>query len=175
MIFGNEKNILFMIELEYFFEMGNGAVRGYQLIRFGAGEPWRIVMDGELLGSLENLHGSWRQLSGDDIGAELFDGLTGHIDHQYFNSLPGEICSRWPNLVEKVILNSDTTYMVICKEGISFNSFERIFSRFVPGLLKDEWAVKFQVFNHDFSDDFLFEARPLVYKKEIFGWEEVNR
>ncbi len=93
----------------------------------------------------------------------------------FFNSLPQEICSRWPNLVEKVVLQSDTAYMVICKEGISFKSFERIFSRFVPGLLKDEWAIKFQVFNHDFSDDFSLNATPLVYKKETFGWEKVSR
>jgi len=166
---------LFMIELEYFYDGENGAVMVYQLIQFEAGEPWRIVLDGELLGSLENPQGTWRQLSGDDLSAELFNSLTGHIDNQYFNILPEEICSRWPNLVERVVLISDAAYMVICKEGISFRSFERIFSRFIPGLLKNEWAVKFQVFNHDFSDDFLLESRPLVYKKEIFGWEEVNR
>ncbi|MGN7986254.1 hypothetical protein ACTJKC_02880 [Pedobacter sp. 22226] len=164
-----------MIELEYFFDGENGAVEVYQLIQFGAGEPWRIVLDGELLGSLEKLQGTWRQLSGDELRTELFNGLICHINNQYFNSLPEQICSRWPNLVEKVVLKSDEAYLVICKEGISFKSFERIFSRFVPGLLKDEWVVKFQVFNHDFSDDFLLEASPLVDKRETFGWEEVNR
>jgi len=164
-----------MIELEYFFDGENGTVEVYQLIRFGADNAWRIVIDGELIGSLENLHGTWRQLSGDEISAALFIRLTGHIEAQYFNWLPEEICSRWPNLVEKVVLRSDADYMVICKKGISFKSFEQLFSKFIPGLLKDEWAVKFQVFNHDFSDDFLIEARPLVYKKEKFGWEEVSR
>ncbi len=164
-----------MTELDYFFEGEDEGSELYQLIRFGAGEPWRIVLDGELLGSLEKLQGTWRQLSGDDLNKQLFSMLTGHIDAQNFNSLPGEICSRWPNLVEKVMFRSDAAYMVICKEGISFKSFERIFSRFVPGLLKDEWTVSFQVFNHDFSDDFSVDARPLVYKKESFGWEEVNR
>jgi len=163
------------MELEYFLESKNGAVEVYQLIRFGAGEPWRIVLDGELIGSLENLNGTWRQLSGDTLGAELFKGLTGHIDAQYFNRLPQEICSRWPNLVEKIVSRSDADYMVICKENISFKNFEQLFSKFIPGLLKDEWSVKFQVFNHDFSDDFLLTARPLVYKKEKFGWEEVSR
>lgn len=164
-----------MTELEYFFEGGNGASEVYQLIRFGAGEPWKIVLDGELIGSMEKQHGTWMQQSGDELSNELLIGLAGHIDAQHFNSLPQEICSRWPNLVEKVVLRSDTAYMVICKEGISFKSFQRIFSRFVPGLLKDEWVVNFQVFSHDFSDDFLLHARPLVYKKESFGWEEVSR
>ncbi|GAA3976534.1 hypothetical protein GCM10022246_31080 [Pedobacter ginsengiterrae] len=164
-----------MVELEYFFDGKNGVVEVYQLIRFATDEPWSIVLDGELLGSIEKLHDIWRQESGNDLSTELFNGITQHIDDQYFNSLPQEICSRWPNLVEKVVLKSDTAYMVICKEGISFKSFERIFSRFVPGLLKDEWAIKFQVFNHDFSDDFSLNATPLVYKKETFGWEKVSR
>jgi len=164
-----------MTELEYFFEGENGVSELYQLIRFGAGEPWKIVLNGELIGSLEKQHGAWAQLSGNGFSRELLNGITTYIDAQYFNSLPAEICSRWPNLVEKVLLRSDTAYMIICKEGISFKSFQRIFSRFVPGLLKDEWTVNFQVFNHDFSDDFSLLAKPLVYKKESFGWEEVNR
>lgn len=163
-----------MIELEYFFEGENGTVQVYQLIHFRAGEPWNVIQDGEILSTIENYDSKWRQLSGDELRAEIFKGITKHIDDQYFNRLPEEICLRWPNLVEKVLLNSDADYMVICREGINFRSFEHIFSKFVPGLLKDEWAVKFQLFNHDFSDDFLLEARPLVYKKEIFGWEEVR-
>ncbi|SDG74123.1 hypothetical protein SAMN05421827_11097 [Pedobacter terrae] len=164
-----------MTELEYFFEGENGISAVYQLICFGAGEPWKIVLDGELIGCMEKWQGTWRQQSGDELNEDLLIGITKHIDAQYFNCLPKEICSRWPNLVEKVVLRSDTAYMIICKEGISFKSFQRIFSRFVPGLLKDEWAVNFQVFNHDFSDDFSLRAKPLVYKKESFGWEEVNR
>jgi hypothetical protein len=164
-----------MIELEYFFDGENGAVEVYQLIRFALGEPWRIVLDGELLGSLEKIQGIWRQLSGDELKVELFNSLTRHIDDQYFNRLPEELCLRWPSQIEKVVVSSDTGYLVICKAGISFKSFEGIFSRFVPGLLKDEWSVKFQVFNHDFSDDFLLEAKPMVKKKDSYGWEEVSR
>ena len=164
-----------MIELEYFFDRGDETVEVYQLIQFEPREPWRIVLDGELLGSLENQAGTWRQMSGNDIGEALFQGLTNHIDDQYFNSLPGAICSRWPNLVEKVILRSDAEYMVICKEGINFEGFERIFSKFVPGLLKNEWPVKFDVFDHDFASDFSIETSPIVYKKDTFGWEEVSR
>jgi len=164
-----------MIELEYFFNSKSGLMEVYQLIRFAADEPWKIVLDGELLGSLENLHGTWKQLSGEQLSKALFDGITNHINNQYFNSLPEAICSRWPNLVAKVVLKSDIAYMVICKEGISFKDFERIFSRFVPYLLKEEWTINFQVFNHDFSDDFSLEVKPLAYKKETFGWEKVNR
>ncbi|WP_293789735.1 hypothetical protein [uncultured Pedobacter sp.] len=164
-----------MTELEYFFEDENGLSVVYQLISFGVGEPWKIVRDGELIGSMKKWKGTWKLQSGDELSDDLLIGLTSHIDAQHFNCLPGEISSRWPNLVEKVVLRSDTAYMIICKEGINLNSFQAIFSRFVPGLLKDEWAINFQVFNHDFSDDFSLLAKPLVYKKESFGWEEVDR
>lgn len=164
-----------MTELEYFFDDESGISVVYQLIRFGVGEPWKIVLDGELIGSMQKWQGTWKLQNCDELSKDLLIGLTGHIDAQYFNYLPHEICSRWPNLVEKVVLRSDAAYMIICKEGINFKSFQGIFSKFVPGLLKDEWSVNFQVFNHDFSDDFSLLAKPLVYKKESFGWDEVNR
>jgi len=164
-----------MIELECFFDGENGTVEVYQLIRFAVGEPWRVVLDGELLGSVEKMQGNWRQLSGAELKAGIFNGLTRHIDDQYFNRLPEELCLRWPNQIEKVLATSDEEYLVICKAAVSFKSFEGIFSRFVPGMLKDEWIVKFRVFNHDFSDDFLLEAKPRCRGKESYGWEEVSR
>ncbi len=61
-----------MVELEYFFDGKNGVVEVYQLIRFATDEPWSIVLDGELLGSIEKLHDTWRQDSGNDLSTELF-------------------------------------------------------------------------------------------------------
>ncbi|MFC3560287.1 hypothetical protein [Pedobacter jamesrossensis] len=159
-----------MIELDYFLKVDEYSTLVYQVIQFSAGEPWRVVADGILLGSLEKLDGKWRQLSGDDFSLELFSGVSALIDEQHFNDLPLQISSRWPNLISEVLCRSDQEYLVVCKAGINFRSFEGIFSRFVSGLLKDEWPVSFKVFNHDFSQDFSVTARPGIWKKNMAGW-----
>jgi len=164
-----------MIELEYFLDRENGAVEVYQLIRFARAEPWRIVLEGELLGSIEKLQGSWGQLSGEPLSAELFGHLTRHIDSQHFNRLPEQLCQRWPKQIETVVARSDAEYLVICKAALNFKSFEGIFSRFVPGLLQDEWSVSFRVFNHDFSEDFSLLAAPTGISRASYCWGELNR
>ena len=148
-----------MTQLDYFFSHLNGNTVSYQLIQFSVSEPWRIVLDGECLGSIEKMGKDWRQLTGNDLDATFLTGITTFIESQHFNSLPDEILSRWPKLIKEVVMKSDEEYLIICKAGIHFASFERIFTRFIPGLLKDEWPVSFQVYNHDFSADFTFQAR----------------
>ncbi len=160
-----------MIELEYFLERSAGEVLVYQVIQFSAEEPWRVVFDGEVLGSLKKLEGKWKQLSGNDLPAEMVSGIVALVDGQYFNDLPTQILSRWPNLIAEVVCKSDQDYLVICKVDISFKSFQGIFSKFISGLLQDEWAVSFRVFNHDFSDDFYVEAKPVIWKKDKQGWD----
>ncbi|RYD71107.1 MAG: hypothetical protein EOP53_24225 [Sphingobacteriales bacterium] len=143
-----------MTQLDYFFTHPNGTTESYQLIRFALQEPWRIILEGEYLGSVEKVGEEWRQLSGGDLDTAFFNGITTFIESQHFNSLPNEILSRWPKLVQEVVMRSDQEYLVICREGIHFEHFYRIFTRFVPLMLKDEWPVTFQVYNHDFSEDF---------------------
>lgn len=158
-----------MIELEYFLERECETLV-YQLIQFSPSEPWKILLDGELLGSITKHEAEWRQLNGEKLQDYLFDGITRLIDAQNFNGLPQEILSRWGNYIEQVLPRSDREYLVVCRAEISFKTFERVFSRFVSDLLKDEWLVEFKVFNHDFSEDFTVLAKPVVWRKEVVGW-----
>lgn len=148
-----------MTQLDYFFTGENEDTESYQLIQFSPSEPWRIVLDGEYLGSIEKVGKDWRQKSGKNLDTTFFTGITTFIESQHFNSLPNEILSRWPKLIQEVIMKSDEKYLVICKASIHFESFERIFTRFISGQLKDEWPISFQVYNHDFSADFTVQAR----------------
>lgn len=158
-----------MIELEYFLERECETLV-YQLIQFSPSEPWKIVLDGELLGSVSKQGFEWKQLTGEELQDYLFKGMTTLIDAQNFNVLPQEVISRWGNYIDQVLPRSDSAYLVVCRSGISFKTFERVFSRFVSDLLKDEWSVEFQVFNHDFSEDFTVLAKPVVWRKEAAGW-----
>ncbi|GGE48840.1 hypothetical protein EV200_10439 [Pedobacter psychrotolerans] len=160
-----------MIELECFFTQADTEILVYQVIQFSPEDSWRVVLDGELMGSLDKFDGNWKQLSGEDFSEELLNSLIKLIEKQHFNQLPLALTSRWNNMIHEVVAKSDQEYLVVCKSGISFKSFEGIFSKFVPGLLKDEWPISFQVFNHDFSDDFTVLAKPTVRKKNMAGWD----
>ncbi|MCX2586294.1 hypothetical protein [Pedobacter sp. MR22-3] len=161
-----------MIELEFFSRKANDELLIYQMIQFSPEDPWRLLLEGELLGSMEKSEGTWHQVSGTDFSPSFLRELAAFIDQQNFNHLPLALTSRWGNLIHKVIIKSDREYLVVCKADISFRSFEGIFSKFVSGLLKDEWSVTFQVFNHDFSDDFTVQAKPTVRQKNKTGWDQ---
>ena len=88
--------------------------------------------------------------------------------------MPAEIQLRWPSLIQDVVAKSDQEYLVVCKEGISFATFQRIFCKFISGVLRDEWPISFQVFNHNFSEDFNVLAQPLAYKRKVAGWDEMR-
>lgn len=160
-----------MIELEYFLSEANDEVLVYQVIQFSPEDPWRVVLNGELLGSLDKFEGQWRQLSGEDFANQFFIDIVKFIDKQHFNDLPSALMSRWNKQIHEVVPRSDQEYLVVCKAGIGFKSFEGIFSRFVSGLLKDEWPINFRVFSHDFSEDFTLQAKPSVWKKNAVGWD----
>jgi hypothetical protein len=151
-----------MIEIDFFYPQDLGQPLAFQLIRFAREEPWDIVLHGELLGRIEKKDGHWRGCFSNDL-PDNFILLAGQlIDAQHYNQLPSQIKDRWAKQVAEVITESDRAYMVVCKPEINFLAFKGIFSRFVPGLLKDEWAVKFKVFSHDFNQDFeLLVSRPL--------------
>ncbi|MFD2287402.1 hypothetical protein GJU39_07525 [Pedobacter petrophilus] len=160
-----------MIELEYFLSHAEDEVLMYQVIQFSPDDPWRVVLDGELLGSLDKVEGQWMQISGKDFSSKFFKDIVGFIDKQYFNDLPAALMSRWNKQIHEVLPRSDQEYLVVCKDGIGFKSFEGIFSRFVSGLLKDEWPINFRVFSHDFSEDFTLLAKPAQSKKNTVGWD----
>ncbi|WP_316831773.1 hypothetical protein [Pedobacter aquatilis] len=96
-----------MTQLDYFFTDCNGKTESYQIIRFSSGEPWRIALEGEFLGSIEKIGKEWCQLSGKDLQRTFFIGISSFIDDQHFNSLPNNMLSRWPKLIQEVVVRSD--------------------------------------------------------------------
>lgn len=160
-----------MIELDYFFTESDEKSSHYQLIQFSQNEPWRLVQDGELLGSLEKWNGKWKQLTGSPLSDALLEGICKLIESQHYRQLPEQLLSRWGNVIAEVITKSDDEYLIICKERVSFRSFTSIFSKFVSTMLKDEWPVRFQLFNADFSEDFEIMAQP-VKTSYSFGWKD---
>jgi hypothetical protein len=165
-------NLFPMIELDYFFETPAGETLTYQLIQFSMNGPWSVLEGDEFLGSIEKRNGKWMAVLGEYLPCEMIQGAGSLIDQQYYQTLPSEVCTRWPKLIAEVITKSDHEYMVICKPLINFEAFERIFTKFVPGLLKDEWSVDFQVYNHDFSEDFVLEA---INREEELSGESKRR
>lgn len=141
-----------MIELDYFTAGPDQNV--YQVIQFRAGEPWRIVDDGELLGSIEKLDGVWQVRGKTVLAADLIDGVGRLIDGQAFNLLPSAMKNRWPDEILEAIAQGDRAYLVVCKEGVHFERFEKVFRAYVPVLVKDEWEICFRVYNARMDADF---------------------
>jgi hypothetical protein len=141
-----------MIELTYFND--DVASKAYQLIQFRAGEPWRVVDEGELLGSIEKLDGRWLVRGKGVISESLIQGISGLIDRQHFNRLPVEIKAHWTEEVQEAIAQGDNQYLVICKVNIDFQRFEKVFSAYISTLVKDEWDIRFRVYDADMSCDF---------------------
>lgn len=159
-----------MIELDYFFTQSDEKSSHYQLIQFSQNEPWRLVQDGELLGSLEKWNGKWKQLTGSPLSDALLEGICKLIESQHYHELPAQLLSRWGNVIAEVVTKSDDEYLIICKEAVSFKSFAGIFSKFVSTLLKDEWPVRFKLYNADFSEDLEITVHP-VKTSYSFGWK----
>jgi hypothetical protein len=161
-----------LIELDYFFETPKGETLMYRLIQFSMNGPWSILEEDEFLGSIEKRGGKWMAVLGEYLSSAMVEGAGKLIDQQYYHTLPAEISARWPKLISEVIVKSDREYMVICKPLINFQTFERIFTKFAPSLIKDEWSVDFQVYNHDFSEDFVLES---ISREEELRNEPMNR
>lgn len=140
-----------MIELDYF-PKGTGDV--YQLVQFRAGEPWRVVESGELLGSLVKSDGGWQLKCNSGLSMDLLKDIGRFIDGQEFNLLPMTIRNRWPYEVMEVVAQGDNSYLVVCKDGIDFERFEKVFRAYLPGLVKDQWAICFRVYDARMNADF---------------------
>jgi len=143
-----------MISLDYLFGEGED-MRAYQVVRFSAGEPWLVLEDGVLLGTLSKQNKSWVQIGEYVLDAGRAEWIGKFIDQQHFNFLPDKIKSHWFDAVEEVIMQSDSLYLVVCKADIEFKRFKNVFGSFIAELVEEEWAVEFKVYNADFSDEFL--------------------
>lgn len=140
-----------MVELNYFPE-DNESV--YQVIQFRAGEPWRIVDAGELLGSIEKLDGSWYLKGKAALAGNLIDGIGKLIDSQNFNQLPQDIKLHWSPYVHEAIAQGDHEYLVICKPDIDFERFEKVFRSYINTLVKDQWEIRFRIYDAMMANDF---------------------
>jgi hypothetical protein len=146
-----------MIELVYFDQ--NAIDKAYQVIQLRSGESWRVARDGELLGSLEKLDGVWYGRGRSELAAHLVQHIGELIDAQHFNQLPGDIKTHWPGQVQAVIATGDAEYMVVARPQIDFERFAKVFSAYIPHLLKDEWPILFKLYNAEMTEDIQLTAQ----------------
>lgn len=146
-----------MIELTYFAK-GSPEDEVYQVIQFNPGEPWQLVNGDEVIGTLDNEYGLWNLRSWVKVPDGLATGIGRLIEDQHFNKLPAMICGRWPGYVQQVVMISDQEYLVICLEDIDLQRFEKIFSGSVGELVKDEWKIRFRVYDALMNNDFQVEV-----------------
>jgi len=141
-----------MIELTYFSK--NDDREAYQVIQFRTGEPWRIAVKGELLGSIEKLDGVWYGRCILGLDDHLVQDIGNLIDIQYFNELPQVLKTHWQDYIHEAVAQGDNQYLVICKPDIDFERFERVFKAYIPALVKDEWEIRFRVYDAAMATDF---------------------
>jgi hypothetical protein len=142
-----------MIELTYFVK-GSPEHEVYKVIQFNPGEPWQLVNGDEVIGTLDNEYGLWNLRSWVPVPEGLATGIGQLIEDQHFNKLPAMISRRWSQYVQQVIMISDSEYLVICVKGIDLERFEKVFSGSVAELAKDEWEIRFRVYDALMANDF---------------------
>ena len=161
-----------MIELDFFFDLPNGDIMHFQLIQLSRSEPWTVLDHKQVLERITKEDGKWKTLLGSSLSEELIQSIGLFIDRQQYQNLPIEIKLRWPKLIEEIIVNSDAEYIVVCKLFVNFRSFEKMFEKFVPAMIKDEWAINFKVYSHDFEEDFI---KQLNRKDEKSGYQPIQK
>jgi hypothetical protein len=142
-----------MIELTYFSQQETGSPV-YQVIQFNPGEPWQLVNGDEVIGTVDKQHGLWNLRSWSPVPEGLVTGIGQLIENQHFNRLPALISQRWSEYVQQVVVVSDREYLVICTDGIDLEHFEKLFRGSVSELVKDEWRIRFRVYDALMSADF---------------------
>ena len=141
-----------MIELVYFSKHQRPR-KAYHVIQEKPGEPWQIVDGDELIGRMEKMQGLWNLRCWGEIPEGMCMELANLIESQHFNYLPAEIKSHWQAQVHEIIPQSDDEYLLVCKPGIDFERFVKVFSAYVPCLLKDEWPITFNLYDAGMNED----------------------
>lgn len=142
-----------MIELTYFSEELTQS-QVYQVIQFNPGEPWQLVNGDEVIGTVDMEHGLWNLRSWVPVPDGLLTGIGRLIENQHFNKLPAAISGRWSEYVQQVVVVSDSEYLVIGLDGIDLERFEKLFSSSISELVKDEWKIRFRVYDALMAEDF---------------------
>lgn len=141
-----------MIELNYFHPQELHKV--YQVIQFSTQDHWKVVVDGELVGSVKKLEGNWYSTGKFLLDDQLVNNIGALIDQQNFNGLPVAIKKHWADDVQETIAQGDDQYLVICRPGVNFHRFEKVFRNYVHELVKDSWEIRFRVYDAEMSNDF---------------------
>lgn len=144
-----------MIELTYF----ENSTQLFQVIQFRAGEAWRIVHEGELLGSILKMDGLWVANRKSILVEDLVASIGKFIDLQHFNNLPNELQAHWPMYIQEVIVQGDDQYLIICLPEIDFSRFKKLFKTYISTLLKDRWEILFKVYDAEMSADFQVQVK----------------
>lgn len=142
------------VVLDYLFGEGD-EMDAYQLVRFAEGEAWNILSDGFLLGSLNKIDNFWIADNAVGLDGERICSIGKFIDSQHFNRLPGKIIEHWAEFVDRVIMQTDSEYLIVTLPEIDFESFQRLFTSFATELVEDPWPIEFKVYNAEFDKDFI--------------------
>lgn len=158
------------VVLDYLFGQGD-AMDAYQLVRFEECGSWSVLYNGYLMANLYKADKSWISVDGGSLDNRKVASIGRFIDSQHFNLLPDKIKTHWEEQVQEVIMENDSSYMVVCRDGIEFSRFRLMFSSFISELVEEEWPVSFRVYNALFSDDFEIEVSPAPWKKTIHKYQ----
>ncbi|MDQ1142471.1 MAG: hypothetical protein ABWZ79_06430 [Pedobacter agri] len=145
-----------MIKLHYLHEdptqeLGFSA---YLLLQEENHHSFLILNDDEILGQIDLSNGHWRNLADQKLDEEFVKSISKFIMAQQFLHLPKLIKNRWKDFVAEVVVQSESNYLIVTKADIDFETFERIFSDFVPQLIKEEWPITFKVYDAGFNQEF---------------------
>jgi hypothetical protein len=139
-----------MIELTYY----ENSSQLFQVMQFRAGDAWRIVHNGELLGSIIKVENTWVAGRNSSLVQGLVESIGKFIDLQHFNKLPRELETHWSMYIRQVIVQGDDQYLIVCLPLVNFRRFEKVFRAYIGSLVKDRWEILFKVYNAEMSADF---------------------
>ncbi|WP_316799550.1 hypothetical protein [Pedobacter frigidisoli] len=73
-----------MIELAYRCDLPDHQHHVYTLMQYGSDEPFSYMIDGEVIGKLDKVEGSWKQLSGKDTPQEVINDIGSFLDNRKY-------------------------------------------------------------------------------------------
>jgi len=146
------------IVLDYIIGEGK-TVETYQLVNYLESEAWHVLSDGYLFGRLQKVNNVWLSTIPTNLNQESLFEIGAFIDAHNFNHLSFKLKKHWANYIQEVIVQSDTDYLVVCREKIDFGRFSQLFNSFIGDLVEMPWPIGFKVYNSDFSDEFLVEVK----------------
>ncbi|WP_431291855.1 hypothetical protein [Pedobacter sp. P26] len=134
-----------MIELTYLFEQEFLDDVSYQLIRAGTEDPWLVLSGCKVLGIIDEVEGSWKQIAGGDIPPMVIKGMGDLINMQQFSWLPDLIKKQWSKYVLDVVVENIDCYEIVCHKEACSKRFKQRFTLGIHALAQRESAITFKV------------------------------